>query len=306
MLKLEQVHTFLRVAHHLQIDKAADDLLINQSTVNASIAKLETQLGLSLFQRIGSRVQLTEAGSLLQKEGQLLLEKAQRLEHDLADYSGLETGTLLLGASFTVGNYWLPYHLARFRNRYPAIHVQCELGNAQAVLDGLNAGRFDLGFLTGRPPAGATTVVGSESLSLVVGRHHPWFGKAPRKVHNLLETPWLIREPGSGTRQMLESWLRQVGLGIHQLTIHQELRSNEMVKTMVDSVTALGALPSSMVKREIDTDLLWPINPLDCALQAEPIWMVPSPTRQNSQLLNQFVALIQAGEEGLLTGLHQS
>lgn len=297
MLNLDQVQTFLSVAGHLHFGKAAEDLYISQSAVSASIAKLETQLGVPLFHRLGRRVQLTDAGRFLQREGPILLEQARKLERELEEFSGMQRGSLHLGASFTVGNYWLPLHLGRFRRRHPAIHLQCELGNAETILAGTNAGRFDLGFLTGRPPAGAATVVGKESLTLVVGREHPWFAKAPPRVHQLLETPWLIREPGSGTRQMLETWLREMGLAIHQLTIAQELRSNEMVKTMVGTVTALGALPASMVAREIAAKVLWPITPVDGTVPAEAIWMVRSPNRQESPTLNHFAALIEASHD---------
>jgi len=196
-----------------------------------------------------------------------------------------------------VGNYWLPLHLARFRERFPAIEVRCDLGNAETILEGTNAGRFDLGFLTGRPPAGSATVVGEESLTLVVGKEHPWFGTPPRQLPQLLDSPWLIREPGSGTRQMLEDWLRRLGLSIDNLTIHQELRSNEMVKTMVSSGRALGALPASMVAWEIGSAALWPVALIGCPVPAEAIWMVRSPSRQDSRILSQFVALIQAGGE---------
>jgi DNA-binding transcriptional LysR family regulator len=307
MLNLDQVRTFLAVAGHLHFGKAAEDLFISQSAVSASIAKLETQLRVPLFHRIGRRVQLTDAGRFLQREGQRLMDQAQRLELDLEDFNGLQRGSLHLGASFTVGNYWLPNHLARFRERFPAIQLHCDLGNAETILEGTNAGRFDLGFLTGRPPAGAATVVGEECLTLVVGRDHPWFGNPPRKLHQLLESAWLIREPGSGTRQMLESWLRRMGLSVQELTIHLELRSNEMVKTMVGSGTALGALPESMVAREIAAEVLWPITPKGCALEAEAIWMVRSPSRQDSRILNQFVSLVQAaGAEGDLVGFRSA
>lgn len=297
MLNLDQVHIFLSVASHLHFSKAAEELYISQPAVSASIAKLESQLGAPLFHRIGRRVRLTAAGQFLQREGDLLLEQARRLERQLEDFSGLQRGSLQLGASFTVGNYWLPPHLARFRRRYPAIAVHCELGNAEAILEGTTAGRFDLGFLTGRSPAGAARVVGRESLTLVVGQGHPWFGKAPRPARHLLDTPWLIREPGSGTRHMLESWLREVGLALEQLTVHQELRSNEMVKTMAAAGTALAALPASMVAREIASELLWPITPSDCALRAEAIWMVRGPSRPDAGLWSRFEALIEAGDD---------
>jgi DNA-binding transcriptional LysR family regulator len=300
MLNLDQVHIFLSVASHLHFSKAAEELYISQPAVSAAIAKLETQLGVPLFHRIGRRVQLTEAGRYLQREGRQLIEESLRLERELEEFSGMRRGSLQLGASFTVGNYWLPLHLARFRARYPAIQVQCELANAEAILDGTNAGRFDLGFLTGRPPEGLARKVGSESLTLVVGKGHPWFGKAPRKAHHLLETPWLIRESGSGTRQMLESCLHDVGLSLHQLTIHQELHSNEMVKTMVGTGMALGALPASMVAQEIASDVLWPITLAGLTMRAEAIWMVRSPHRQDSQPVNCLAALIQASDDTLI------
>jgi DNA-binding transcriptional LysR family regulator len=293
MLNLDQVHIFLSVAKHLHFSKAAEELYITQPAVSASIAKMESQLGVPLFHRIGRRVQLTEAGHFLQREGQGLIEQAQQLERQLQDFSGMQRGSLHLGASFTVGNYWLPIHLARFRSRYPAIDIHCQLGNAEAILEGTNAGRFDLGFLTGRPPSGAACAVGSESLTLVVGRGHAWFGQTPLKPHHLLDTPWLLREPGSGTRQMLERCLEDVGLNIGELTVHQELHSNEMVKTMVGAGTALGALPASMVAQEIASKLLWPITLAGYTLRAEAIWMVRSPHRRDSQLMSRFEALIE-------------
>jgi DNA-binding transcriptional LysR family regulator len=294
MLNLDQLHIFLSVAGHLHFSKAAEELYISQPAVSASIAKLETHLGVPLFHRIGRRVQLTEAGRFLQREGGQLLKQSERLERNMAEFSGMGRGSLQLGASFTVGNYWLPLHLARFRARYPAIEVRCELANAETILEGTTAGRFDLGFLTGRPPEGAAKTVGSESLTLVVGKGHPWFGTPPRQAHHLLDTPWLMREAGSGTRQMLESCLRDMGLAIHQLPIHQELHSNEMVKTMVGTGLGLGALPASMVARDIASNVLWPITLTGHSLRAEAIWMVRSPQRQESQVVHRFEALIQA------------
>ena len=99
--------------------------------------------------------------------------------------------------------------------------------------------------------------VGGESLTLVVGRGHAWFGQTPLKPHHLLETPWLLREPGSGTG------------------------------------TALGALPASMVAQEITSKLLWPVTLAGYTLRAEAIWMVRSPHRRDSQLMSRFEALIE-------------
>ncbi|MEB3242122.1 MAG: LysR family transcriptional regulator [Cyanobacteriota bacterium] len=301
MLNLDQVQVFLSVAGHLHFSKAAAELYISQSAVSASIAKLEAQLGVPLFHRIGRRVRLTEAGHFLHREGQQLIDRAKELERQLDDFSGLQRGSLHLGASFTVGNYWLPAHLARFRVRYPGIAIHCELGNAEAILYGSQAGRFDLSFLTGRSPGAPAKVVGNESLTLVVGRGHPWFGQPLRQPRQLLATPWLLREAGSGTRQMLERSLSDIGISLQDLSVHQELRSNEMVKTMVVAGDALAALPASMVAQDIHAKVLWPITLAGYVLRAEAIWMVRGPHRRESALMNHFEALIQTGGAGFST-----
>jgi DNA-binding transcriptional LysR family regulator len=295
MLNLDQIHIFLLVAKHLHFSRAAEELYITQPAVSATIAKLETQLGFSLFHRIGRRVELTDAGRFLQQEGQLLLEQSKQLERGLQDFNALQRGSLQLGASFTVGNYWLPRHLARFRKSHPAIELHCRLANAETILDGIDSGQFDLGFLCGRQPNGAVKVVGEERLILVVGRHHPWFGKAPIEHLQLLDADWLMREPGSGARHMLELSLQQIGLSVAELSILQVLHSSEMVKALVCCGHGLAALPASMVELEIELGVLWPVTLSKHVLPSEPIWMVRSPQRQESLLLNAFESLLCSG-----------
>jgi DNA-binding transcriptional LysR family regulator len=292
MLNLDQIHIFLAVARHLHFSRAAEDLYITQPAVSATIAKLEAQLGLPLFHRIGRRVELTDAGRFLQHEGQLLLEQSKQLEHGLQDFNALQRGSLQMGASFTVGNYWLPRYLLRFRESYPSIEVHCQLANAEAILDGIDNGHFDLGFLCGRQPNGAVKVVGEERLILVVGRSHSWFGKTSISADQLLLADWLMREPGSGARHMLEHSFSGIGISIADLKIQQVLHSSEMVKALVCCSTGVAALPASMVEQEIELGVLWPVTISEHVLPSEPIWMVRSPQRQDSLLLNAFGSLL--------------
>ncbi|MFM9087925.1 MAG: LysR family transcriptional regulator [Cyanobium sp.] len=299
MLNLDQIHTFLAVAKLLHFSKAADDLHLSQSAVSATIGRLEQEVGVPLFHRIGRRVELTDAGRFLQREGLALVEQSIRLRRELEDFNALQKGSLLLGASFTVGNYWLPRFLARFRNRYPGIELSCNLANAEKILDGIDSGQFDLGFVCGCSPPSAASVVGEERLTLVVGRDHPWYGEPMRPAQSLLQAQWLLREQGSGSRQMLEQSLTDLGLDAKALSIHQVLHSSEMLKTMVLSGTGLAALPVSMVEQEIKLGLLWTVEVHGHHLRAEAIWMVPCARRQDSQLIKRFQALILAGDIGI-------
>lgn len=292
MLNLDQIHIFISVAKHLHFSRAAEELYITQPAVSATIAKLETQLGLSLFHRIGRRVELTDAGRFLQQEGQLLLEQSRELERGLQDFNALQRGALQLGASFTVGNYWLPRHMVRFRSSHPGIELHCRLANAETILDGIDSGQFDLGFLCGRQPHGVAKVVGEERLVLVVGRQHPWFGQSPIDPAQLLQADWLMRESGSGARHMLEQSLKAIGLSVDELRIQQVLHSSEMLKALLCCGHGLAALPASMVEFEIELGVLWPVTLTHHTLPTEPIWMLRSPQRKESLLLNAFEMLL--------------
>lgn len=293
MLNLEQIHTFISVARHLHFSRAAEELYISQPAVSATISKLESQAGVALFHRIGRRVQLTDAGRFLQREGHRLLEQAGCLERALQDFNNLTRGCLQLGASYTVGNYWLPSYLAKFRARYPGIEVNCELANADTILDGTEAGKYDLGFLCGNIHQDRAIMVGEERLILVVGPNHQWFGQAAITTDQMEEAQWLMREPGSGTRQMLERCLEKIGLTFAKLNIHQVLHSSEMLKAMACAGSGLTALPASMLRQEIRLGLLSQLEPVNKAFEAEPIWMIRCPHRQHSLLLSQFEALIK-------------
>jgi DNA-binding transcriptional LysR family regulator len=120
-MNLDQLQVFLAVARHLHFSRAAEELFITQPAVSASVAKLESQYGVKLFHRIGRRVELTDAGRFLLGEGPRLLDGVDRLERGLQEFNDLRRGVLSLGASFTVGNYWLPSRLTRFGERYPEI-----------------------------------------------------------------------------------------------------------------------------------------------------------------------------------------
>lgn len=292
MLNLDQIHIFLAVAKHLHFSRAAEELYITQPAVSATIAKLEASLDVALFHRIGRRVELTDVGRFLQREGEGLLDHAHRLERDLQDFNALQRGCLQLGASFTVGNYWLPPHIARFHEHYPGIELNCALANAESIIEGTDNGQFDLGFLCGQKPNGAGTIVGEERLILVVGQGHPWFGSKGQSLDQLLEAQWVIRESGSGARQMLERSLKSLGLSPNQLTIQQVLHSSEMLKATVCCGGVLAALPASMVEQEIKLGLLWPVDLEIQFLASEPIWMVRSAQRQHSPLVHAFESLL--------------
>jgi len=148
-MTLDQLEIFLAVAQHLHFTRAAEALYITQPSVSAAIQSLEKQYGVELFNRVGRRVELTQAGQLLQSEAQKVLDQVALVERGLRELNDLQRGELNLGASQTIGNYWLPSFISRFKRQYPNIRVDCTLGNTEAIATGTVTGLFDLGLVEG-------------------------------------------------------------------------------------------------------------------------------------------------------------
>lgn len=291
-MNLDQLTVFLAVSRHLHFSRAAEELYITQPAVSASVAKLEGEFGLRLFHRIGRRVELTDAGRFLAREGQRLLEQVSQLERRLLEFNALKRGVLTIGASFTVGNYWLPAALKRFHDSHPSIEVQCGLGNAQQVLDGTARGEYDLGFLSGSerhplPEHLVAEAVGQERLQIVVAEGHPWYGIDRLAPQELSTSPWVMRERGSGARQIFADGLRGIQIELDSLPVSLVLNSSEMVKMVVLSGGGAAALPKSMIRHELSLLLLWPVQ-VEGLVMEQSILMIRHGQRHQSAVLHAF------------------
>ena len=291
-MNLDQLTVFLAVSKHLHFSRAAEELYITQPAVSASVARLETEFSLKLFHRIGRRVELTDAGRFLVREGQYLLEQVSQLERRLLEFNALKRGVLTIGASFTVGNYWLPLALKLFRDSHPTIDVHCGLGNAEQVLEGTSRGEYDLGFISGSledplPDHLISEAVGEESLRVVVGTNHPWFGVPQIDTAQLSTVGWVMREKGSGARQMFADGLARLGINIDCLPVSMVLNSSEMVKMLVLQGGGIAALPESMIRQEISLSKLWSIQ-VDGLTMRQSILMIRHAQREHSSLISTF------------------
>lgn len=291
-MNFDQLSVFLAVSRHLHFSRAAEELYITQPAVSASVAKLEGEFGIKLFHRIGRRVELTDAGRFLAREGQRLLEQVSQLERRLLEFNALKRGVLSIGASFTVGNYWLPAALKHFNDSHPNIEVQCGLGNAEQVLEGTARGEYDLGFLSGSehdplPEQLAAEAVGQERLQVVVAEDHPWFGLDGVEPNQLRDSAWVMRERGSGARQMFADGLRGIQISLESLPVSLVLKSSEMVKMVVLNGGGAAALPESMIRHELALNLLWPVHVPGLVME-QSILMIRHAQRHQSAVLMAF------------------
>lgn len=236
-MTLDQLRVFIAVAEHLHVTRAAQALNMTQSAASASIAALESRCDVKLFNRVGRRIELTRSGALFLVEARAVVARAEQAQVVLAEISGLQRGQLTLHASQTIANYWLPRHLHRFRQHYPRIGLKLMIGNTAQVTDAVLAGSADLGFVEGEvdDPLLVRLAVPGDRLVLVVGAGHPAAQRPVIAVGELSELEWVLRERGSGTRQVFEAALRGYGLDPERLRVALEMPSNEAVRSAVEA-----------------------------------------------------------------------
>lgn len=267
-MTLEQLRIFVAVAEREHVTRAAADLNLTQSATSAAIAALEHRYDTRLFDRIGRRIELTAAGRLFLIEARGVLARAAAAETLLTDLAGLKRGALSLAASQTIGNYWLPPWMQLYRERHPGIALSLRIGNTAQVAHWIHETSADLGLIEGEihDPALGSTQVAEDEMVLVVGAQHPWARRAAIEPEELPDSPWVLREPGSGTRSIFEGWLATAGLSSARLPIAMELPSNEAVRSAVEAgagatvisrlvvelslrAGSLAAIPLSLPKR---------------------------------------------------------
>jgi DNA-binding transcriptional LysR family regulator len=258
-MTLEQLRIFVAVAEREHVTQAARALNLTPSAVSAAIAALEARHAARLFDRVGRRIELTEAGRMFLSEARAVLARARAAETMLSDLTGLKRGTLVLAASQTAGNYWLPPLMQRYRAKFPGIKLHLTIGNTEEVAAMIRDGTADLGFIegiAGGDPDLVARPVADDDLILVVGTRLAPAGKTAATASILKSLPWVFRESGSGTRALFEAALRKLGIRASDLEIVMELPSNEAVRCAVEANAGAAVLSRLVVSASLASGTL--------------------------------------------------
>ncbi|MHB8283066.1 MAG: LysR family transcriptional regulator [Caulobacteraceae bacterium] len=245
-MTLDQLRIFVVVANLQHITRAAGQLNLTQSAVSSAISTLELRHDVRLFDRVGRSIVLNQVGQAFLHEAKAVLARAAAAEAALDDLGGLKRGRLSVYASRTISSYWLPARLVKFRAMHPGIEVEVAIGNTADVVQALIDGAAELGFVEGEvdEPVLARRQVGADELVVVVGAGHPWAARTTILAVDLVQTAWVLREVGSGTRSAFESAIALSGLTPGELDITLTLPGNEAVLSAVEAgagATAISA-----------------------------------------------------------------
>jgi DNA-binding transcriptional LysR family regulator len=260
-MTLEQLRLFVAVAEREHVTRAAAALHRTQSAVSAAISGLEQQSGVTLFHRVGRRIQLTEEGRSFLVEARAVVAQADAAQRALADLAGMKRGNLSLMASQTIASYWLPPRLVAFRQRHPQVAIKALVGNTAEVAEAVADGRVEIGLVEGavHDPLLEQTQVGRDRLVIVAPLDHPWTRKPPRPA-DLVKEKWVLREPGSGTRSAFEAAVADKGIDPATLMVTLELPSNEAVRLAVREGAGVSALSELVAEAGVKFGALAPVR----------------------------------------------
>jgi DNA-binding transcriptional LysR family regulator len=240
------------------VTQAAQFLNVAQSAASHAIAALEAQHDAKLFDRVGRRIELTEAGQAFLAEARAVLARAEAAELVLSEFGSLKRGTLSVMASQTIASYWLPRYIVSFRLAYPQIQIRLTIGNTAQVARAVETGAAELGFVEGvvENEYFVSAPVARDQMVVVVGPEHVWTSRARLSPNDLLQSEWVMREPGSGTRSVFEDDLRRLGIEPRALRVVLELPSNEAVRAAVEAGLGATAISATVAAPSIEAGLL--------------------------------------------------
>ena len=253
-----RLKVFRSVAKNLSFTKASQELFVSQPAITKHIQELEGMYQARLFERQGGRVSLTDAGRLLLKHCERILDDYKQLDYEMHLRRGEYIGSLRLGASTTIAQYVLPPLLAQFASRYPQVELSLLNGNSREVENALQEHRIDLGLVEGvarLPGLKYSRFLDDELVAVARDSYASALGEEI-DPGTLAAVPLVLRERGSGTLDVFERALACHGLKLSSLRVLMYLGSTESIKLFLEHADCLGIVSVRSVRRELAAGVL--------------------------------------------------
>ncbi|MEB2285807.1 MAG: LysR family transcriptional regulator [Polyangiaceae bacterium UTPRO1] len=236
---LRQLEVFLAVARTGSVSRAGDELAMSQSAVSGSLADLERQFDVRLFDRVGRRLRLSDVGRALRARAEGVWDRARELENALV--SQPDGACLRVGATLTIGNYVAVPLMARFMREKPGSLVRLDIANTEEIVRRVANFEIDVGLIEGELAHSELAVSPFRDDELVVfaSPTHPLAKKRALTDADLKSASWIVREHGSGTRQAFDRAMTGI---LPELHLTLELQHTEVIKRAVETGLGLGCV----------------------------------------------------------------
>jgi DNA-binding transcriptional LysR family regulator len=256
---LRQLEIFQKVVELGSFSKAAEVVHLAQASVSERIANLENAVGAKLLDRLGRQVAPTKLGELLYKHALSLLDMKRMVCLEIAEFLGVRKGTLNLGCSTIPGEYILPNLIGRFGQKHPQVTVSVTIGDSHEIKTRVLEGHFELGVIGSKSLNEAIDFyeLWKDELVLAVPASHPWAERKTVSLEELSKAPYISRESGSGTLQMVEERLRTAGgEGLESFHVVARFGTSTAVKEGIKAGLGVSILSSLALDTEIRAGIL--------------------------------------------------
>jgi DNA-binding transcriptional LysR family regulator len=289
---LHKLRTFAVVAAEGNITRAARRLSTSQPAVSKQLAELEDALGTALFHRLPRGVRLTEAGQILVRHAARIFAAEGAAESELAELSGLTRGRLSVGASTTIGSYLLPLVFSAFHREHPQVKLELEIANTSLIQAMVLDDRLDLGFTEGFVPREQliSEVMHADEMVVIAAPGHALTARPRLHVRDLLDYPFISRERGSGTRDVIEAALSALGVTIEPA---MALGSTEAIKNVVAGGAGVAVVSRLAVERELTAGRLVVLEVRDLTVRRA-LHMVRLGGKRESPAVEAFIRMLRA------------
>jgi DNA-binding transcriptional LysR family regulator len=251
---LHQLKVFEATARHGSFTRAAEELFLTQPTVSIQVKQLTKAVGLPLFEQIGKRLYLTEAGQALLETAQEIFVRLEQFDMTVADLKGMKQGQLSL-AVITTAKYMVPRLLGPFCERFPGIDVSLQVTNHQNIQERMANNQDDL-YIVSNPPDHLDLTVHpflDNPLVVLARADHPLAKEKNVSIQCLNGESFIMREPGSGTRQAVQGLFNEHDI---QVRVRLELGSNEAIKQAIAGGLGISVLSQhTLVSEGINGEL---------------------------------------------------
>ncbi len=248
-----RLQVFQTVARLLSFTKAAEELHMTQPAVTFQVRQLEEQFNTRLFDRTHNRISLTEAGQRVYECANRIFELYAEMDNAVRELTGDISGVLILGASSTIAEYMLPELLGDFKKEYPDVTIRLRVANTDGIVSMVENNAIDLGVVEA-PVTNKNLVVEecrTDKMVLIVPPGHPLAGEEVVPVKKIADYPFICREEGSGTREVMLESMQQAGINPNDLNLSMELGSLEAIKGAVEAGMGVSVLSSATIEKEL-------------------------------------------------------
>lgn len=290
-MDLRLLEVFCHVYEDRSFSRAAERLLLTQPTISDHIGSLEEQLGTQLFDRLGRKIRPTPAAEVLYAYGKQILDLKKAAIEGMNKFLKKLEGNLRIGGSTIPGEYLLPVLVGEFCKHFPHVDVHIRIADTSDIVSDLLGGRIEIGFVGAEVEDRHLEFrkFQEDTLVVVVPNQGEWLRRVSISTRELAEKPFILREPGSGTRIAFEQCLRENGYSLDQLNVVAEMGSTSAVKEAVKAGIGISVLSTIAVQLEVAAGVLKCIRLQECCHMTRGFYMVSDRRRSRSPLCEAFI-----------------